>query len=154
MCERAEQTLSRRNAKACRLVNCNALHLADEANSYDAVVSTFGLKTLSMTEQLQFVNELQRILKPGGVFSLLEFSLPENPFVRFFFRWYVKYCVPFLGWVFLGNPDNYRMLWRYTESFSNCRKLIPAFEAAGFKVEFKSRFLGSATQLVGRLPKE
>lgn len=153
MCERAERTLSRKRANLCRIVHCNTLNLPDEANSYDAVVSTFGLKTLSPSEHRLFANELKRILKPGGVFSLLEFSLPENPLIQFFFRLYVKYYVPFLGWIFLGNPDNYRMLWKYTKEFSNCRKLIPAFEAADFKVEYKSHFFGSATQLVGRLPK-
>ena len=84
---------------------------------------------------------------------MLEFSMPRSAFIRFFFRLYVKFYVPFLGWLFLGNPDNYRMLWRYTHEFGDCRQTFEAFEKEGFVVEYRTHFFGSATQIVGSLPK-
>lgn len=151
MCAQAEGVLERNDYANCKVINCNALALPFEASSYDAVVSTFGLKTLSPDDFKNLAKEIKRILKPGGEVSLLEFSIPQNSFIRFFFQLYVKYYVPLLGRLLLGNPDNYRMLWRYTVEFQNCKKLINIFEQEGFKVAYRSHFLGSATQIIGRL---
>lgn len=149
MCRRADSTVKRHSHKNCTVVNASALRLPAEDESYDAVVSTFGLKTLAYQEILELAKETKRALKPGGWVSMLEFSIPPNRFIRFFFRIYVKIYVPILGWAFLGNPDNYRMLWRYTKEFGNCEKALDAFRKEGFEMEFKSRFFGSATQIVG-----
>ena len=150
MCRRAQKTIDNQQHSQCKVVNASALNLPCEDCSYDAVVSTFGLKTLAEHEVPLLAKEIKRVLKPNGAFSLLEFSMPPNRFVRFFFRIYVKYYVPFLGWAFLGNPDNYRMLWNYTQEFSNCQQVAEIFERVGFYVEYKSRFFGSATQIIGR----
>lgn len=149
MCSRANSTIERHDYKNCTVIHSSALNLPSEDRSFDAVVSTFGLKTLAPHEIEALVREIKRVLKPGGTVSLLEFSVPANRFIRFFFRIYVKICVPLLGWVFLGNPDNYRMLWRYTKEFESCKKTLDTFLREGFEVELKSRFLGSATQIVG-----
>lgn len=151
MCAKAERLVARRDHGSCRVINASVLSVPVEPDRYDAVVSTFGLKTLSEEERRCLAREVRRILKPGGQLSLLEFSLPPNPFVRFFFRLYVRYYVPFIGLVFLGNPDDYRMLWTYTREFENCRTMFRYLGDEGFELEYKSYFLGSATQLVGRL---
>jgi demethylmenaquinone methyltransferase/2-methoxy-6-polyprenyl-1,4-benzoquinol methylase len=152
MCERATATVKRAGSDHCRVLNRSALNLNVENYTYDAVVSTFGLKTLRNDELVSFIKEVKRILKPGGAFSILEFSIPQNPVIRFFFRLYVRNYVPFLGWVFLGNPDNYRMLWRYTSKFQSCEQAFNIFKQQGIEVELRSHFLGSATQVVGRTP--
>lgn len=149
MCERADSTIKRRNHRNCTVINTSALRLPSEDQSYDAVVSTFGLKTLAPEEIKELAKEIKRVLKPGGSVSMLEFSMPSKRLIRFFFRIYVKVYVPLLGWIFLGNPDNYRMLWRYTKEFGSCKVALDAFREEGFEIEFKNRFLGSATQIVG-----
>ena len=152
MCERADSTVKRHGHEKCTVVHSSALDLPVAKASYDAVVSTFGLKTLGPGEIEDLAKEIKRVLKPGGSISLLEFSMPSNRLIRFFFRLYVKMYVPFLGWVFLGNPDNYRMLWRYTKEFGSCEEALEAFRKEGFEVSFKSRFFGSATQILGHAP--
>lgn len=149
MCQRAQNTVKRQRHENCTVINSSALELPSEDNRYDAIVSTFGLKTLAPHEIELLAREIKRVLKPGGSVSLLEFSMPSNLFIRFFFRIYVKFYVPFLGWIFLGNPDNYRMLWRYTKEFGNCKRIVEEFKREGFNIEYSSRFFGSATQIVG-----
>ncbi len=149
MCSRAKSTIERHGHKNCTVIHSSALNLPAEDQSYDAVVSTFGLKTLAPQEIEALAKEIKRVLKPAGKVSLLEFSVPANRMIRFFFRIYVKIYVPFLGRVFLGNPDNYRMLWVYTKEFDSCMRTLDTFRKEGFKIELKSRFLGSATQVVG-----
>jgi len=149
MCNRADSTIRRKGHRKCTVANASALSLPVGNQCFDAVVSTFGLKTLSSEEIGGLAKEVRRVLKPGGSVSILEFSMPPNPFVRFFFGIYVKFYVPLLGWVLLGNPDNYRMLWRYTKKFNNCQETLMAFRKEGFEVCYKSRFFGSATQIIG-----
>lgn len=152
MCERARATVDRHSHEACEVIHANALRMPCPDDSYDVVASTFGLKTLARDELAPLAREIRRVLKPGGRFSLLEFSVPPNPTLRFFFRLYVKHYVPLLGALLLGNPDNYRLLWRYTAEFGNCESLVPLFREAGLEVECRHHFFGCATQLIGRLP--
>jgi len=152
MCERARHTASRLHPGGCQVVNASALELPAGDRSYDAISSTFGLKTLAEHEVPALAREIRRVLKPGGSFSLLEFSVPPNRLLRFFFRLYVRYYVPALGWIALGNPDHYRLLWKYTSEFGSCGRYLDAFRDAGLEVELRRHFFGCATRLVGRAP--
>lgn len=149
MCAQAGKTVSRSNAQYSNVLRCSALEVPVGNHHYDAVVCTFGLKTLHDIELAKFAKEIRRILKPGGHFSILEFSIPANSFIRFFFRLYVKHYIPFLGRIFLGNPDNYRMLWIYTEKFRNCDRMASILRKEGLQVYSKSYLCGSATHLTG-----
>jgi demethylmenaquinone methyltransferase/2-methoxy-6-polyprenyl-1,4-benzoquinol methylase len=149
MCVRAKRTRIRLGISKGEVFNCHAQEIPVPDNHYDGVVSTFGMKTLSDAHLKNLADELFRVIKPGGRMSILEFSIPSNPLIRFFFRIYVKYFVPLLGKIFLGNPDNYRLLWTYTDEFKSCQRLIPYFESAGFTVQYQSNFLGSATLIHG-----
>jgi demethylmenaquinone methyltransferase/2-methoxy-6-polyprenyl-1,4-benzoquinol methylase len=149
MCQRAEQTISRHKFNDCTVLNCDALHLPAADQAYDVVVSTFGLKTFSDEQLATLAAEIKRVLKKGGKFSLLEFSLPKNKALKPFFKVYVKIWVPLLGWLFLGNPDHYRMLWRYTAAFGDCSRVQKIFESQGLNTNLKSYFWGSATQICG-----
>lgn len=130
----------------------NALATSLPSASCDAVLSGFGLKTLSPEQWRLFAAEVARVLKPGGRYSLLEVSVPRGRALRAAYMAYLKIGIPLVGRAFLGNPDNYRMLGRYTEAFGDARRVVPAFEAAGLEARFVSRFHGCATGLVGRRP--
>jgi demethylmenaquinone methyltransferase/2-methoxy-6-polyprenyl-1,4-benzoquinol methylase len=46
--------------------------------SFDFVISTFGVKTFNAEQLRRLASEIHRILKPGGVFSLIEVSDRED----------------------------------------------------------------------------
>lgn len=152
MCNRARAAVARSTNSDHTVICSDALDVPEPDQHFDAVVSTFGLKTLRDDDIEKLADEVMRLLKPGGVASILEFSVPSLPVIHTFFKLYVKYYVPFLGRVFLGNPDNYRLLWKYTEEFGNCQKVIVRFQDVGFHVEYKTYFLGSATQIICQKP--
>ena len=118
-------------------------------NSADCVISSFGIKTFSNQQNESVAQEIARILKPGGNFSLLEISVPKNPILCRLYMTYLKYCIPISGRLFLGNPENYQMLGIYTEQFGDCRIMKHLLEQAGLKVELKTFFFGCATALCG-----
>jgi ubiquinone/menaquinone biosynthesis methyltransferase len=119
-------------------------------NSFDCVVSSFGLKTFSPEQQVKLAELVARILKPGGCFSFVEISFSPHLPLKVFTTVYVTYVVPFIGRIFLGNPSNYRMLGVYVRKFNNAKYFMAALEAQGLECRYTSHFLGSATGVTGR----
>lgn len=127
----------------------NMLSSPLESNKYDIVSCAFGLKTFNQ-EQLEILaQEIHRILKPEGKFSFIEVSVPSNPILYFFYSLYLKYLIPLLGKLFLGNPQDYKMLWVYTELFQNCDRLKSIFKTQNLSIESKKYFWGCATGICG-----
>ena len=125
----------------------NVLENSLTAQSADYVISSFGLKTFSKEQLSLLAKEISRILKPGGHFSFIEISVPSNAILRWFYGFYLNYCIPVIGKLFLGNPDNYRMLWRYTQAFGDCRDTASVLQNAGLHVEYRELFFGCASGL-------
>ena len=121
-----------------------------QSNYYDFVTCAFGLKTFDEEQLENFAITTKRILKLGGQFSFIEVSKPENKFLNFFYGFYLGKIIPILGKLLLGNPEEYKMLWEYTNNFENAKKASLIFENAGLKTEYISYFAGCATGFCGQ----
>jgi ubiquinone/menaquinone biosynthesis methyltransferase len=132
------------------VVQTDVLTHAFEPATADVVVSSFGLKTFSPEQIEALAAIVARVLKPGGVFSFVEISVPKWSWLRMPYMLYVNRVVPLIGFLFLGNPDNYRQLGVYTAAFGNCRQALDTFRAAGLEVQYHSFFFGCATGISGR----
>lgn len=120
------------------------------SNHFDFVTCAFGLKTFN-EEQLNILAlETKRILKVGGQFSFIEVSKPENRILNIFYGFYLGQIIPVLGKLLLGNPKEYKMLWRYTNNFENSKKATDIFVKSGLKTKFNSYFYGCATGFSGQ----
>ena len=135
------------------VLEADALASALAAGSIDCVIATFGLKTLNDEQKDRFAQEIARVLKPNGHFSLLEISVPRQRLLRLPYLFYLKQIIPLIGKLLLGNPDNYRMLGIYTEQFQSCERMGYALQAAGLQVRVKSFFFGCATGVYGYKPR-
>jgi demethylmenaquinone methyltransferase/2-methoxy-6-polyprenyl-1,4-benzoquinol methylase len=141
-----------RSNRRVEILHENALRTSLSDSSVDCVFSAFGLKTLTEQALRKFVQELHRILKPGGRFSLLEISTADGWILAPAFRWYVKCVIPWIGKVCLGDIECYRMLGAYTAAFESCHRVLPILTERGFQVSVRSHFYGCATSLVGEKP--
>lgn len=121
-------------------------------SSIDAVICIYGVKTLAPLDYQRFAGEIKRLLKPGGLFGLVEISVPAWSILRQAYLFYLSLVIPIIGKLALGNPDNYRMLSTYMLRFKNCDHLHKTFTEQGFNVEAHSFFFGCATALTGSLP--
>lgn len=128
----------------------NALSTELASGSMDRVIVAFGLKTLAPGLRAGLASELHRVLRAGGVVSMIEMSEPRGWLFRGLFMWYLKRVVPVLGRLLLGNPANYRMLGVYTERFEGCAPMAEALRAAGFDALVVRYFHGCATGIVAR----
>lgn len=119
------------------------------SNHYDFVTCAFGLKTFN-AEQLNILAlETKRILKSGGQFSFIEVSKPNNKLLKLLYGFYLGQIIPILGRLLLGNPEEYKMLWQYTDKFENAKNATDIFAKTGLITKFNSYFYGCATGFYG-----
>lgn len=120
-----------------------------ESNFFDIISCAYGLKTFNNQQLEILAKEVSRILKTNGKFSFVEVSKPKNKILYLAYRLYLSKIIPVLGKLFLGNPNDYKMLWIYTENFENCNRVKEIFEKYHLKVNIESYFYGCATGIHG-----
>lgn len=116
----------------------------------DCAISSFGMKTLSRKQQAVFAGELARILKPGGVFSIIEASDPKGWILRPVYRFYLDNVLPLIERFFLNGAQDFSMLGLYTRTFKDCSHLAACLREHGLEVSEQRYFFGCATGLSGR----
>ncbi|UTW62809.1 class I SAM-dependent methyltransferase [bacterium SCSIO 12741] len=117
--------------------------------SVDIIISGFGLKTFNDQQIQELAEEMHRLLKPGGQFSLIDVSTPHWSALRRPYLFYLKNIIPILGKLFLGNPETYEMLGIYTEKYGNSKQVEKRFTEAGFEVKYLDYFYGCASGIAG-----
>lgn len=104
-----------------------ALPLGDEL--FDAVTISFGLR--NMADRHKALQEMRRVLRPGGRLHVLEFSQPARWF-RGIYLFYLRHVLPSVaGWL-TGDRQAYVYLNRTIEQFPNRAALTEEIRAAGF----------------------
>jgi demethylmenaquinone methyltransferase / 2-methoxy-6-polyprenyl-1,4-benzoquinol methylase len=98
----------------------NALELAYEDASFDAVTVGFGARNFSALGT--GLAEMARVTKPGGRVVVLEITTPERPPLSWFFRLWFDLLVPMLGRL-AGDPDAYSYLPSSVRRFPRPREL-------------------------------
>jgi ubiquinone/menaquinone biosynthesis C-methylase UbiE len=153
MCTQARKTASRLNISDPQcILEEDVLDTTLEPDSADRIICSFGLKTLDPADLDRLAQQVFKLLRPGGRFSFVEISEPSNRFLRPLYLFYIRYVIPFIGFLFLGNPDNYRQLGIYTKHFKNCSHVRDTFEHAGLSTREYSLFFGCATGIDGQKP--
>jgi demethylmenaquinone methyltransferase / 2-methoxy-6-polyprenyl-1,4-benzoquinol methylase len=120
--------LARAKAPAIEFVQGNALELAFEDASFDAVTVGFGARNFS--DLGTGLREMARVVRPGGRVVVLEITTPQKPPLSFFFRAWFDKIVPALGRV-AGDADAYTYLPSSVRRFPGPRDLAAQMAAAG-----------------------
>lgn len=119
------------------LIHGNAMKLPFEDNSFDFVTIGFGLR--NVPDYMQVLQEMNRVLKPGGKAVCLETSQPTLPIFKQFFTIYFRYIMPIFGKVFAKSYKEYSWLQESARDFPGMVELAKMFQTAGFKqVEVKA----------------
>ncbi|WP_420401397.1 class I SAM-dependent methyltransferase [Flagellimonas sp.] len=150
MVKRAKKRRHRHKDSKIEVLMENVFDNSFESGVADYVISGFGLKTFNHGQLVKLADEISRILKPCGEFSLIDVSVPQNKVLRTFYMLYLKKIIPILGKLFLGNPETYKMLGIYTEKFGNARNTLQIFDRPDFEVEYVEYFNGCASGIKGR----
>ncbi|MAL61368.1 MAG: 16S rRNA (cytosine(1402)-N(4))-methyltransferase [Flavobacteriaceae bacterium] len=150
MINRAKKNKKKFEKSTIEILKENVFENSIANETADFVVSGFGLKTFNDEQLKKLANEINRILKPNGKFSLIEVSVPNSTFLKPFFMFYLKHVIPIIGKLFLGSPDTYKMLGVYTAEFGNSKNVYQIFNNLEFEVEYVEYFYGCASGIKGR----
>jgi demethylmenaquinone methyltransferase/2-methoxy-6-polyprenyl-1,4-benzoquinol methylase len=127
------------------LFEADALALPLKNDSLDLITCAFGFRNLANYQK--GFDELLRVLKPGGVAAILEFSQPTNRAFGTLYRFFSTRILPRIGGVISGSRDAYAYLPESIRAFPGAEDLASQMKAAGFvRVEFE-RMTGGAVAL-------
>lgn len=150
MIKRAEKNKQKFDHFQIEILQENIFDNSIKNEKADYVISGFGLKTFNNEQLKKLAKEIERILKPGGQFSLIDVSVPENKILRAAYMFYLKNIIPILGKFFLGDPEAYKMLGVYTQEFQNSGNVFKIFRKMNFELEYVEYFFGCASGIKGR----
>ncbi len=141
--------LARAKARGVRkTVEGDALNLPFPQHSFDLVTLAFGLRNFA--DRPKGLSEIHRVLQPGGVFALLEFSPPPFPW-KFFWNFYLFYFMPWIAQLLSRQGDSFRYLARSISQFPAPSDLYHELHKAGLKHLFtRSMSLGLVRLTVTR----
>jgi demethylmenaquinone methyltransferase / 2-methoxy-6-polyprenyl-1,4-benzoquinol methylase len=112
------------------LFESDALHLPLASASLDLITVAFGFRNLANYEA--GLGEMRRVLRPGGIAAILEFSQPPNPAFAALYNFYSRRILPLVGGALSGNRDAYTYLPESVRKFPNAAELAYEMRRAGF----------------------
>ncbi len=105
-----------------------AMPFADAA--YDVVTVAFGLR--NMADWPRAIQEMSRVIRPGGHLVVLDFSLPTLPGLRGGYRFYLHKILPKLAGLLTGQREAYEYLSGTIERFPSGSAMVQLLRENGF----------------------
>jgi demethylmenaquinone methyltransferase/2-methoxy-6-polyprenyl-1,4-benzoquinol methylase len=137
--------LEARRKTSSPLFEADALALPLAGESLDLITIAFGFRNLA--NYGRGLEELLRVLKPGGVAAILEFSQPTNRAFGALYGFFSTRVLPWVGGAVSGSRDAYAYLPESIRKFPGAGDLAAQMRDAGFsRVEFE-RMAGGAVAL-------
>ena len=121
-----------------------------EDNHFDAITVGFGVRNFENLEK--GFSEILRVLKPGGVFVILETSVPDKTPYKQGYRFYSKNILPIIGKLFSKDNSAYGYLsesaaaFPYGEALNNILRKIGFIDVVAMPQSFGVATIYSASK--------
>ncbi|MEI7508786.1 MAG: bifunctional demethylmenaquinone methyltransferase/2-methoxy-6-polyprenyl-1,4-benzoquinol methylase UbiE [Flavobacterium sp.] len=99
-------------------------------NHFDAITVSFGIRNFETLEK--GLSEILRVLKPNGIFVILETSVPVKTPYKQGYHFYTKYILPIIGKIFSKDTVAYGYLSESAAFFPYGEKLNNILRKIGF----------------------
>ena len=96
----------------------------------DVVTTGYGLRNVPALEEA--VNEIARVLKPGGRLLSLDFNRPSSPIIRAVYLAYLTAVGSVLGWTLHRDPDTYRYIPESLRRYPGAQGVADILRRHGF----------------------
>jgi demethylmenaquinone methyltransferase/2-methoxy-6-polyprenyl-1,4-benzoquinol methylase len=117
-------------------------------DQFDAVTVSFGVRNFQNLEK--GLQEILRVLRPGGKLVVLEFSRPSLPGVQQLYNLYMNIVTPGVGRIFSKSRIAYQYLNDSVQKFPEGKDFVTIMEKTGFKnTSFQRLSLGICTIYMG-----
>lgn len=111
-----------------RLIQADACQIPFPLESFECVTLSFGIRNI----QGNCLPEIYRVLTKGGKCLILEFSLPKNRMIQYFYLFYLRKILPLLGGWMTKQKKAYKYLNQSIEEFPSGEKLLSRMRETGF----------------------
>ena len=129
MLEVGEKKIAAKNlSNTIEMILADSENMPFEDNHFDAITVAFGVRNFETLEK--GLAEILRVLKPNGVFVILETSVPEKTPYKQGYNFYSKNILPIIGKLFSKDNVAYGYLsdsaaaFPYGEAFHNILRKI------------------------------
>lgn len=113
------------------LIAADGLALPFQDEVFDVLTVAFGLR--NMASWPSALQEMSRVLRPGGHLFVLDFSIPRTPVIRQLYLLYLKHVMPRIaGWI-TGKREAYVYLCGSIEQFPSGTGMEALICANGFR---------------------
>ncbi|HMC62418.1 MAG TPA: bifunctional demethylmenaquinone methyltransferase/2-methoxy-6-polyprenyl-1,4-benzoquinol methylase UbiE [Candidatus Solibacter sp.] len=140
----AAAKIARRRANV-RLFESDALHMPLADRSLDLLTVAFGFRNLANYDA--GLREIYRVLRPGGMAAILEFSQPPNAAFAAIYNFYSRRLLPRIGGLLTGTSDAYNYLPESVRKFPSAPELAEGMRRVGFKQVRFERLTGGIVAL-------
>jgi demethylmenaquinone methyltransferase / 2-methoxy-6-polyprenyl-1,4-benzoquinol methylase len=108
--------------------------------TFDLVTTGYGLR--NAPDLTRAIDEIRRVLKPGGRILSLDFNRPSNRVVRSAYLTYLSMVGGAVGWMLHRDPDTYRYIPASIRTYPGAEAVARLMEARGFRRVGHRRVLG------------
>jgi demethylmenaquinone methyltransferase/2-methoxy-6-polyprenyl-1,4-benzoquinol methylase len=122
--------LARAKGNGPRFLVGDMLALPFPAASFDIVTTGYGLR--NVPNLMTAIEEIHRVLKPGGRLLSLDFNRPSNGLVRAAYLTYLTIVGGALGWVLHRDPDTYRYIPASIRQYPGAEAVVRLLGEQGF----------------------
>ena len=145
----ARRRLAKCNIGRSRLYQADALQLPFGDGQFDVVTIAYGLRNLA--DYKTGLQEIFRVLKPGGRLAILDFGKPPNRFVRGLYYQYLRWALPVFGWLFCGSASAYAYILDSLEKYPAQSGVKDMLDEIGFSsVNVANIMLGTMSLHIAR----
>ncbi|MEF3192452.1 MAG: bifunctional demethylmenaquinone methyltransferase/2-methoxy-6-polyprenyl-1,4-benzoquinol methylase UbiE [Campylobacterales bacterium] len=126
-----------------------AIPLADESADLSSIA--YGIR--NVVERKKAWREFYRILRPGGLLVILEFTRANRAFLAPLARWYLQNILPWIGALVSRNYAAYKYLPKSIDEFLSTDEMAEELQEAGFEVVTAQNYsFGVCTLMIARKP--
>jgi len=112
-------------------VEADALRLPLADASVDLVTSAFGFRNLA--NYSRGLEEIYRVLRPGGELGILEFPDSRGVALGGLYRFYFRHVLPAIGGAISGSREAYAYLPASVDRFPSAEKMTAMMQGCGFQ---------------------
>jgi demethylmenaquinone methyltransferase/2-methoxy-6-polyprenyl-1,4-benzoquinol methylase len=139
-----EKILKEKLENTIEMVLADSENMPFEDNTFDAITVAFGVRNFEALEK--GLKEILRVLKPNGVFVILETSVPTKTPFKQGYKLYTKHMLPLIGKMFSKDNNAYTYLSESASVFPYGEALNNILRKIGFiNVKDFPQTLGVAT---------
>ena len=126
-----EKILAKKVSERIELLHGDSENIPFMENKFDAVTVAFGVRNFENLKR--GLSEILRVLKPGGMIVVLEFSKPSSFPFKQIYNFYFRFILPRIGSMVSHDKAAYTYLPKSVEAFPDGEDFLRILHDVGFK---------------------